>query len=264
MIQNNRMIARWRQDMNYKKNHTGSATTIGNCWRRGFTLIELLVVIAIIGILAAMLLPALNKARATAKKVSCLSNTKQITLACIMYANDNDEQLPIGITYQSESPKYVKNSDGSQVTNFYQDVIGPQIANIPNHITQVFKCPSARTVPAVYGGPAHVSDLLTAIYATDFRYNCYESCHDPGPFNTPAAGHAPGRRLSNVANPSAAVLLADVVFPNWPASIFPHDGINCGYVDGHAEWVSTPNYFAQVTPGGPDNMYAKFWTTGWH
>ena len=77
-------------------------------------------------------------------------------------------------------------------------------------------------------------------------------------------GTPPGRRLSNVANPSAAVLLADVVFPNWPAGIFPHDGINCGYVDGHAEWVGTPNYFAQVTPGGGDNIYAKFWTTGWH
>src|SRR6266404_6525762 len=171
MIWNEGMTVRRRQDMNHKNNHTASTSTTGNCWRRGFTLIELLVVIAIIGILAAMLLPALNKARATAKKVSCLSNTKQITLACIMYANDNDEQLPIGITYQSESPQYVKNADGSQVTNFLQDVIGPQIANIPNHITQVFKCPSARVLPSVYGGPAHVSDLLTAIYATDFRYN---------------------------------------------------------------------------------------------
>src|ERR1051325_1617972 len=61
---------------------------------RGFTLIELLVVVAIIAVLAAMLLPALNGARDTAKTVHCMNNLRQITLAAIMYAGDNDDYAP--------------------------------------------------------------------------------------------------------------------------------------------------------------------------
>lgn len=60
-----------------------------------FTLIELLIVIAIIAILAAMLLPALNKARGKAQESKCISNQKQIVTAVIFYANDFKEQLPL-------------------------------------------------------------------------------------------------------------------------------------------------------------------------
>ena len=81
---------------------------------RGFTLIELLVVIAIIAVLMAILMPALNRARLQGKRAACMGNLKQLTLAWIMYADENDDKIPYANPNSDGWVEWVSNIDAPQ------------------------------------------------------------------------------------------------------------------------------------------------------
>lgn len=122
----------------------------------GFTLIELLVVIAIIAILSALLLPALSKARGRAEGIVCLNNTRQLTLAWQLYADEHDSFLPYNLGMNGSSFRtninWVNNvmtwdlsSDNTNTATLAGASLGPYV----NDVTGVYHCPSDRALSAI-------------------------------------------------------------------------------------------------------------------
>lgn len=214
--------------------------------RNGFTLIELLVVIAIIAILAAILFPVFARAREKARQTSCLSNTKQLGLAFMMYAQDYDETLiPLA------------NGGYGVARRPWYTLIQPYIKN-----EQILVCPSKTSLEVGYG----------------LSFNNI-ACDD-----TSAGAAGRGAKLAEIESPADALMFTEAERANgtqmyWVYSLkryalgavsgYPNNGIpnpgrhnggnNVGFCDGHSKWIGTSALLDRNWSGWQSQPAASLW-----
>jgi prepilin-type N-terminal cleavage/methylation domain-containing protein/prepilin-type processing-associated H-X9-DG protein len=229
--------------------------------QKGFTLLELLVVVAAIGILLALLLPAMSRAREKGTSARCISNLRQLALAATLYADDHEDALPWQERHWTSpsNPTAVMNYTDPTAPNFRTNAYW-QLGGYVHRSDGFWHCPSAPLDTAV--ARSGDDSPLIGYMGNMFAIGITDSPLPLQPEILP-------KRLGGLLNPTRAKLFTDVGLnwqaiwvgvayesPYFPKPVIPvpvhRNSLNIVMADGHAEQMGQNEFHR---PGGAGTSY---------